>query len=257
MNKILVKRLLKKPASWPACAKVMLAIATRRRDVVVRRQGVRMMAKVGSGHGLYCAVAGTCYEPEMDYFLNLMKPGDTFLDVGANIGCFSLHASRRVMPNGSVYAFEPLQANFDMLSNNIRINSSRNIKHFKVALSDSAGSFAMHVPTRNSSATLVQCEGEVVTETFDTFSASHGLETPQFVKVDIEGGELCFFKGAEQILRSSKPVILFESMHSGPLFPERDFLRGVGFTLYRLVGKEIVTLVDDAIWSGNVLALKS
>lgn len=235
----------------------MLAMAVRRNDVVVWRQGVKMMAKIGSGQGLYCAVAGTSYEPEMSYFLSLMKPGDTFIDVGANIGCFSLHASRRVSPDGSVYAFEPLQANFDMLINNIRLNRDFNIKPFKIALSDQQGEFSMHVPSRDSSASLVYTRGEVVTETLDSFYALHGGNDPQFIKVDIEGGECSFFRGAEQTLRKSKPTILFESMHSGPEFPERSFLRSIGYELYRLDRRSTSVLTDDFQWSGNVIAVKA
>lgn len=234
----------------------MLAIAMRRRDVVVRRQGVKMRAKVGSGQGLYCAVAGTSYEPEMNYFLNLMKPGDTFIDVGANIGCFSLHACRCVRPHGSVYAFEPLQANFDMLNSNIRLNRAANIRPFQVALSDREGRFTMHVPSRESSASLVYTEGVVNTETLDGFCARHGVKDPQFIKVDIEGGELGFLQGAEQILRRSNPAVLFESMHSGPEFPERSFLRSIGFELYRVDGRATNILTNDYSWSGNVLAVK-
>jgi FkbM family methyltransferase len=234
----------------------MLAIVMRQNDVVVRRQGVKMMAKIGSGQGLYCAVAGTSYESEMRYFLSLMAPGDTFIDVGANIGCFSLHACRRVKSHGNVYAFEPLQANFDMLISNIRLNGATNIAPFKVALSDQEGTFTMHVPSRESSAVLVHTQGEVVTETLDGFYARHGWNEPQFIKVDIEGGELGFFRGAEQTLRRSKPAILFESMHSGPEFPERSFLRSIGFELYRVDGRATTVLTNDCLWSGNVLAIK-
>lgn len=256
MDKILAKRLLRKPASWAACAKVLVAIAMRKEEVIVRRQSVSLATKIGSGQGLYCAVAGTSYEPEMDYFLNLMKPGDTFVDVGANIGNFSLHACRRIRPDGRIYAFEPLRANFEILERNIRINSARNINAFEIALSDRKGAFTMHVPLRNSSAVLVHSEGEVMTETLDGFCASHQVGELKFIKADIEGGELGFFRGAQKVLQESKPTILFESIHSGPEFPERHFLRELNFNLYRLSGRSFELLTDDHEWSGNVLAVK-
>jgi FkbM family methyltransferase len=256
MNKILVKRLLQKPTAWPACAKVVVAIVMRRKEVVIRRQGVKLRAKIGSGQGLYCAVAGTSYEPEMSYFLNRMQPGDTFIDVGANIGNFSLHACRRIQPTGKVYSFEPLQETFKDLQANIQLNGAQNIEAFKIALSDKKGSFTMKVPSRNSSAILVQSKGEVITETLDGFCARNHISEPQFIKVDIEGGELDFFHGAQQVLQRSAPLILFESMHSGPKYPERSFLREIGFELYRFTGLGMEVLSDDSSWSGNVLALK-
>jgi len=256
MNKILAKRLLRKPTAWAACSKVLIAMAMRRKEVVIRRQGVSLAAKIGSGQGLYCAVAGTSYEPEMDHFLSLLQPGDTFVDVGANIGNFSLHAWRRIGPDGQIYAFEPLQANFEILERNIRINEARNIDALKVALSDREGAFTMHVPSRNSSAMLVHSGGEVMTETLDGFCARHQVGEVKFIKVDIEGGELGFFRGAQKVLQESKPTILFESMHSGPEFPERRFLREMDFNLYHLNGLSFELLTNDLEWSGNVLAVK-
>lgn len=256
MNKILVKRLLRKPAAWPACAKVILAMSMGRKEVTVRRQGVKLRTKLHSGHGLYCAVAGTSYEPEMSYFLNQMRPGDTFIDVGANIGNFSLHAWRRIQPYGKVYSFEPLQANFESLALNIRINMARDIEANKLAISDEEGSFRMHVPSRNSSASLLRVKGDVITETLDRFCALKHISEAQFIKVDIEGGELNCFRGAEQLLRRSTPVILFESMHSGPEFPERSFLKNIGFALYRLTGRAIEPLTECCAWRGNVIAKK-
>ncbi len=257
MNKILVKRLLKQPAAWPACAKVILALSMGYKQVTVRRQGVKLSVNLGSGQGLYCAVAGRRYEPEMDYFLRRMQPGDTFLDVGANIGNFSLHAHRLIQPSGQVYAFEPLPANYETLRSNIHLNRAHNIQPFNLALSDREGAFMMHVPSRNSSATLVHSEGSVTTQTLDAFCARHNVSKPRFIKVDIEGGELCFFRGAERILREASPIILFESMHSGPEFLERRFLRAIGFKLYRLNGGAIEILPDDSAWKGNVFAEKA
>jgi len=231
-------------------------MAMHQKEVVVRRQGVALRANIGSGEGLYCAVAGTSYEPEMSYFLSRMQPGDIFFDVGANIGNFSLHACRRLQPTGKVYSFEPLQENFKALTQNIQINRAQNIQAFKIALSDKVGNFTMRIPSRKSSAVLVHSKGDIITETLDNFCTLQHVSDPQFVKVDIEGGELDFFRGAEQVLRRSTPLILFESMHSGPEFPERSFLRGIGFELYRLNGRAIDVLSDDFSWSGNVLAKK-
>lgn len=256
MNKILVRRLLEQPAAWPACARVIISMARGQKEAIVRRQGVRLLVNLGSGQGLYCAVAGTKYEPEMDYFLGQMKPGDTLIDVGANIGNFSLHAYRRIRPSGRVYSFEPLPETYETLQRNIQINRAQNIEAFKLALSDREGAFTMHVPSRNSSATLVHAQGSVATETLDGFCARHQLDNPRFIKVDIEGGELNFFRGGERILRESSPLILFESMHSAPAFLERSFLRKIGFSLYRLNGKAIEILAEDSKWKGNVFAEK-
>jgi FkbM family methyltransferase len=71
---------------------------------------------------------------EIAFLSSFVKPGDLVLDVGANIGLYSLHLSRAVGPEGRVFAFEPDPANLQLLKENIAINHCDNVTVFPVAL---------------------------------------------------------------------------------------------------------------------------
>ena len=76
------------------------------------------------------------------------------------------------------------------------------------------------------------------------------------VLVDIEGGEEAFFRGGKDTLHRDNPVILFESMHTGPNYPERQFLRDLGYRLYFLEKNQLSEIPEDSIQAGNVIAIR-
>ena len=83
---------------------------------------------LGSGH----------YEPEETEFLqSVLRPGDTFIDVGANVGYFTLLGARAVGTEGQVLGFEPDRWNHWLLKENVSINSFSNVRLFRAALCSS------------------------------------------------------------------------------------------------------------------------
>ncbi len=160
-------------------------------------------------------------------FTTLVKPGDVVLDVGANVGMYTLLAGKLVGPTGKVYAFEPVRASHAALNENLRLNQAgENVKTFKVALSNANGTAQMSIPTsvgRGSSSDAFNSfqldtdpsnTGAEVVETIklDTFVSQYGLQRIDFIKVDIEGAELLFFQGAGEVLQQLKPsYIVFEA----------------------------------------------
>ena len=77
----------------------------------------------------------------------LISPGDTVLDIGANIGQYTRFMSHCVGPTGHVYAFEPIPATFDFLSNNVRELGLGNVEPLNFALSDTEETITMVIPT--------------------------------------------------------------------------------------------------------------
>lgn len=258
MDKRLIKFLLKRPASWMACCQILVAMICKRSHVITRRNGIVIQTKIGNGEGLFCAVAGIDYEPEMRWFLDQMKPDQCFIDVGANVGIYSLHASRRLGNRGKVHAFEPTPETFDTLNQNIRLNSFINIESHKLALSDHCGILHLVAGDRPASnATSVEGSGlSIQALTLDEFRETHPDRKIDFIKVDIEGGEEAFFRGGKDALRRDNPVILFESMHTGPSYPERQFLRDLGYRLYFLEINQLSEIPEDSIQGGNVIAMR-
>ncbi|MCX6845863.1 MAG: FkbM family methyltransferase, partial [Verrucomicrobia bacterium] len=205
-------------------------------------------------------VAGTAYEAEMKWFLQQMQPGQTFLDVGANIGIYTLHASRRLGPGGKVHAFEPTSETNVILTHNIAMNHLVNVECHQVALAEHSGILYLVAgdrPASNSTAESAEQAHSGVSipaTTLDEFCAQQAVPAIDFIKVDIEGGELAFFKGGREALLKHKPVILFESMHTGPSFPEREWLRQLGYQLFFLNQDTLETVDPDATRGANVIA---
>ena len=85
---------------------------------------------------------------ETDIFLDLFRPGQNFLDVGANIGYYTCLAAAR-SPDGQVYAFEPDPDNFLLLQKNIELNNLDNVSASQAALSDKAGTLTLYKSAEN------------------------------------------------------------------------------------------------------------
>jgi hypothetical protein len=76
---------------------------------------------------------------EMQFIRRYLRPGDCFVDVGANIGVYSLLAASIVGPGGMVHAFEPMKRTFERLVENVAMNALRHVQCHRLALSDAAG----------------------------------------------------------------------------------------------------------------------
>jgi FkbM family methyltransferase len=161
----------------------------------------------------------------LEVFLSHLKEGDTVLDIGANVGMFSLVASRVLKNKGIIHAFEPSQATYDILRQNINNNKCENVTIHRLALSDADGMLTLSTPKvkhgtdafaylSNSQDTTVNEDAQkesVEVKTLDNFLSDNNIEKVDLIKIDIEGAELLCFKGAEKLLTGThKPIILFE-----------------------------------------------
>ncbi|MGE3077140.1 MAG: FkbM family methyltransferase [Dehalococcoidia bacterium] len=148
---------------------------------------------------------------------SLLGPGDVFYDIGANVGFFSLVASRIVGPAGAVYAFEPLPEIAGAFEENLRLNNVSNVRVLRLAVSDRDGTARIQTTAHPGGATL---EGygtpgdttgviTVETRTIDTLVQELGLRRPSVVKIDVEGAEAAVLRGMPALL-SDHPVIVYE-----------------------------------------------
>ena len=146
----------------------------------------------------------------------LARPGDTFIDVGANIGFYSLVVAT-TRPQIKVIAFEPNPKNYALLAENVRANQLTQITCEPVALSDSEGTALLYLSASDMSASLrndfdlhLTDSVSVRTTTLDNYLAAHPVEGHCLIKVDVEGHEEAFFRGARQTLISLQPDIITE-----------------------------------------------
>ncbi len=147
-----------------------------------------------------------------------LKAGDVYIDVGANIGLFTLIAAHRVGKEGHVYAFEPTPTSYKRLMENVHLNHFSNVTAYQIALSDTSGQVAMTVSLdgydgRNSIATPTggkKFSRELVrTTTLDQFVQEQNLTgNLTMIKVDVEGWEKHVLAGGKKCLSASEAPIL-------------------------------------------------
>lgn len=162
----------------------------------------------------------------LDLYLKELSPGDVVIDVGANVGLFSLLGSPIIGENGKIYSFEPTPGTFNVLKNNIVLNSCNNIYPQRQALADRRMPIIITNPSpkqglykdalnRIKEVTKEDgLEDVIYTTTLDEFCKTTQLTRLDFIKVDIEGAELMFFKGAKETLSRFRPKIIFEANES-------------------------------------------
>lgn len=158
-------------------------------------------------------------------FAGLVKNINVFVDIGANIGYYSLLASC-INDRLNVIAFEPFNDACEALKLNIMYNRFRNIKVEEVALSDKAGvatlyyainkdfpDYKYQLGGKNS---LVEFENspsgkiEIFTMTLDDYAIQNDLVEVDLIKMDTEATEYFILKGAENLIKKCKPIILCE-----------------------------------------------
>jgi FkbM family methyltransferase len=158
---------------------------------------------------------------ELLFVARFLRPGDTFVDIGANLGLFSIRAADIVGPTGCVHAFEPCAKTFGWLRENIALNHWKHVHLHPVALSDRTGVAELITATEGKAAYNSLAKpyvgGElrsqrVDTTTWDAFVNENGLAGKVvLMKIDVEGWETKVLAGATGTLsRPDAPVLQVE-----------------------------------------------
>jgi FkbM family methyltransferase len=167
---------------------------------------------------IYCRNFETTERVFLNHFL---RPGDSFVDVGANIGLFTLIAAACVGPKGRVIAFEPTRVTYTRLVDNVQLNGFSNVNCVNSALSDRSGqldlaqsadgfdawnSFAQ--PTMGDAISYERVQAIE----WDSYAGTHNLSgTLTMMKIDVEGWEgKVLAGGREEFARSDAPVLQVE-----------------------------------------------
>src|SRR5688500_9251111 len=160
-------------------------------------------------------------------YLSFVRPGNNVLDIGANVGAHSVFLSHLVRGKGKVLAFEPLEANVTAFRETLRRRSRiDNIDVFTRAVGNprSAGDeVTIKVPSGDLTQASLETQSagswegtstiqeyRVSLTSIDAEKDVQGLAHIDFVKIDVEGGELNVLKGAARTLSTHRPVIYSE-----------------------------------------------
>lgn len=148
----------------------------------------------------------------------LLSEGDVFIDAGANIGIFTVLASRLVGISGRVLSIEMISDTADQLEAHVRLNNHANVTIIRNALSDLPGKklIAMFEPGRFGRASISvihknALQISVLTTTLDELS--FGIESVKLLKMDIEGSEYQALLGGKSLVKRLENVI-YEKWHS-------------------------------------------
>jgi FkbM family methyltransferase len=142
------------------------------------------------------------WEPALSAWIQRsLRPGDVFVDVGANLGYFSLLAARAVTDSGSVVAIEASPENARRLEENLERNNVRNVRIIRAAAAAEAGAVRLYrAPWNDAEDSIVPNGGkdaavDVPAGTLASLLSDDELGRARVIKIDVEGGELGVLRG--------------------------------------------------------------
>ncbi len=210
---------------------------------------------------------------EYNFARQFVKPGMTVLDIGAHRGYYTLLFSKKVGRGGRVLSFEPSPRERKRLKLHRNINLCRNVEIKDCALGEKEGTANLYLvygedtgcnSLRPPDTDLPTSPTPVLVRRLDDVLSHAGAEKVDFIKLDVEGGELEVLKGAPRLLQSaSRPVILCEVLEKRTRpwgYPGRfiiDYLAEMGFVWFEINdrGRIIPMEPSSPEFHGNFVAV--
>jgi FkbM family methyltransferase len=156
---------------------------------------------------------------ELSFVKEVLTDGDIFIDIGANVGLFSLIASDCIGATGSIVSFEPSPVTFNRLQENITLNAIENSDLRNIALSNQLGETNFYISDNGYDAwdSFAPSQDNKLQKTISVAVSSLDKELEQvdksrikLVKIDVEGWEKYVIMGGENLFRNYAPVVMVE-----------------------------------------------
>jgi len=191
------------------------------------------------------------FEKEVNFLRCFLKPGMTAIDIGSNLGVYSLPLARFVGPSGRVFAYEPGGEARALLERSRALNDLNNLVIIAAALSDTDRDGYLATATSSELRALGTADnGEPIrVASLDKESAARGWSIIDFIKIDAEGEEQRILAGGRAFFANQSPLVMFEvtpgSDHSEKL---RAAFASTGYRVFRqLPGAPILVPHDAAL----------
>lgn len=267
---------------WLACRRGALWETVAKNDMSVPLilpwyGGTSVDVMLGNDNSLCLYVCGS-FEPNEFAFLDgILKPGMTFIDVGANDGYYTLFAARKVGPAGKVVAVEPSSRERVNLRRNIQRNNFDNVRIVTEALGAAVGEAELSLAHDKHSGhntlgmfahddvTAARPE-HVLVETLDNVVERLALPRVDVIKIDVEGAEASVVAGGHSVLKTMRPVLLME-LNDRTLRAQGNSAAELLATLRRTFGYEVLNFstetgraelcAEGAPHSANIIAAPS
>ena len=218
--------------------------------IITDQWGMRFSYYPTDAESLEVVIGKEFYKPELLAIRKLVKKGDTTIDIGANIGLFSVFLSKEVGSKGKMYAFEPVQETYWRMRENLTLNRCTNAFAYQQAVSNKNGKATMNIFPEGYGAwntfgkptfgkiVPVATESVKIT-TLDSFVRDNKIGKVDFLKIDVEGYEHDVLEGAKELLSRGKVKYLSFEISDIPLKGAGktgaqifDKLREYGYTAY-------------------------
>lgn len=201
---------------------------------------------------------GQIHEKEsLNYFYSLINKNNNYniIDVGANIGLYSLYAKH--LPKSQFYSFEPIKFAYNILNDNIKLNNITNINTYNIGLSNKKGKEILNVCMSNEGLSTMGTNPlrfdiskdsisiEVEIDTIDNIFFNNNVKV-DFIKIDTEGYEYFILKGAEQTIKKYKPIIQLEfneiNMKQCNITPKQlyNYITELEYKILNLTNEELI-----------------
>lgn len=169
-----------------------------------------------------------------------LKPGQTVLDLGANLGYYALLAAKMVGETGKVIAFEPLPDNCELIRKSLAVNHFTNVTLYPLAVADRESTVGV---TREESNGMILRDARSASERVRAVALDTFLDKPHVdvIKMDIEGAEGLALQGMRELVRAYRPIV-FTELHPEALLAVSnmsaeeylDAWRALGYAIYVL-----------------------
>jgi len=165
------------------------------------------------GRGVY--VFGDSLEPELFDLQHFLRPGHVFIDVGANVGVFTVKAAKEVGNDGLVIAIEPFIETAMRLSENVLANGYSNVRVRTLCMGRETGHARLHLNKGkpNSFSLIPNGNAEsisVLSVSLDDLCRWENLERLDYLKIDAEGAEAAVLEGGTEAIARFRPIVQVE-----------------------------------------------
>ena len=186
------------------------------------------------------------FEPvETEIVKKEIKENDIVLDVGANIGYYSLIFAQLIGKSGKVYSFEPDPTNFEILKKNILVNKHENVILENKAVSNKEGNLKLYLSTENNGMHRIYpskwCKESIDINSIKIDNYFNKNQKIDFIKLDIEGAEYDALLGMESIIQNNENIVIFiefvpTSLEEHGTNPEKviDFFINHKFKIFKI-----------------------
>jgi FkbM family methyltransferase len=229
----------------------MITVKELVKDFILKNCSANTQQKLRRSHAIYQIRHNRHFqEPEMALIKSLVSEGDVVADIGANVGVYTNALSHAVGAHGKVFSFEPVSDNYEILTALVLKTNLQNVSAYRVAIGSRSRECEIVVPEMSGFtgyywAHIAQPQDggrrELVRViTLDDLHRDHIFDRLNFIKCDVEGGELDVIVGGLEIIRSQVPAWLIEVSRntSSDVFV---LLHDLGYRAFVLDGRLIET----------------